>query len=120
MDIKKIDLNLLRTLGVLLETQSVTQTAQRLGVTQPTVSAALARLREAFGDELFVRQSNGLLPTDRARAMAPGLKDWLLQTDQLLIGEPFEPSTTDRVFRVVATDYAQIALLPTILGALEG
>src|ERR1043166_8911505 len=62
----RLDLNLLRVFGALLETRSVTIAASTLGLTQSAVSNQLARLRDAFDDPLFVRTSEGMVPTPRA------------------------------------------------------
>jgi hypothetical protein len=68
LDMKGIDLNLLIVLDALLGERSVTRAAARLGYTQPTISGMLARLRDLFGDPLFVRTQRGILPTPRAEA----------------------------------------------------
>ena len=65
------DLNLLRVFDAVMEERNVTAAAARLGQSQSTVSAALVRLREAFGDELFLRARYGVVPTERALAIAP-------------------------------------------------
>ena len=70
-DIRKLDLNLLRALNVLLEERNVSRAAERLHVTQPSVSAMLSRLRDLFDDPLFVRTQHGMLPTPRVEALAP-------------------------------------------------
>ena len=67
MNLSKIDLNLLVTFEMLISEGSVSQTAQKLGVTQPAVSHSLKRLRDLLGDELLVRGPRGLQPTMRAR-----------------------------------------------------
>ena len=73
-DIRKLDLNLLKAFDALLDERSVTQAAARLSLTQPAVSGMLTRLRENFDDPLFVRTSRGIVPTQRALALAPTLK----------------------------------------------
>jgi DNA-binding transcriptional LysR family regulator len=69
-DMRGIDLNLLIVLDALLDERSVTRAAARLGYTQPTISGMLVRLRDLFGDPLFVRTQRGVLPTPRAEALA--------------------------------------------------
>src|SRR4051795_12571576 len=76
-DIRRIDLNLLVVLDALLDERNVTRAAARLGYTQPTISGMLARLRDLFGDPLFVRTQRGVLPTPRAQALALPLKQLL-------------------------------------------
>ena len=73
MDPKKLDLNLVRVLATLYATRSVTRAAERLGLSQPTVSNALARLRQALGDELLVRSSQGLVPTAMLDRIGPAV-----------------------------------------------
>lgn len=65
-DIRQMDLNLLKTLDVLLDERNVTRAAQRLALTQPAVSGMLTRLRDSFDDPLFVRTQRGIVPTLRA------------------------------------------------------
>ncbi len=88
-DIRRIDLNLLMALHVLMEEQNVTRAAHRLGLTQPTVSAMLTRLRKLFGDPLFIRTRRGIAPTPRALSICTELADWLAQADALVAGKSF-------------------------------
>jgi DNA-binding transcriptional LysR family regulator len=110
-DIRRIDLNLLVALDALLEEQSVTRAARRLALTQPTVSAMLARLRKIFGDPLFVRTQRGILPTPRAAALAPMLRQWLAQAHALVTDERFDPATAEFTTSLSANDYIQSALI---------
>ena len=73
-NLRGMDLNLLTIFEVVYETGSITRGAERLGLTQPTTSHALARLREAFKDELFVRSGHGVAPTPTARQIYPLVK----------------------------------------------
>ena len=110
-DIRRIDLNLLVALDALLEEQSVTRAADRLALTQPTVSAMLARLRKLFGDPLFVRTQRGILPTPRAAALAPQLKQWLAEARGLIADAGFDPATDELTAAISANDYIQSTLL---------
>lgn len=106
MDIKNIDLNLLRVLDVLLREQHVSRAAQALHLSQPATSAALMRLREALGDPLLVRTARGMQPTERAVELAPRLRTLLQSLNQLL--EPpvqFEAAYAHQTFSVASTDY---------------
>lgn len=118
-DILTFDLNLLRTLSALLETRSVSRAADRLGVTQPAVSGMLARLREAFGDPLFVRTQRGMLPTPQAEALAPQLAQVLAGMEALLHPGAFDPARATLTLRIAATDYAQRAVLLPFLDRLR-
>ena len=71
MDIRAVDLNLLKAFDALLGERAVTRAAGRIGLSQPAMSHALSRLRSLFGDDLFVRTPAGMEPTARAREIAP-------------------------------------------------
>ncbi|HKE49274.1 MAG TPA: LysR family transcriptional regulator [Rhodanobacteraceae bacterium] len=118
-DIRRIDLNLLVALEALLEEESVTRAADRLALTQPTVSAMLARLRKLFGDPLFVRTPRGILPTPRAAALAPKLKQWLAEARALVVETEFDPATAELTASVSANDYIQSALLVPFMQRLR-
>mgnify|MGYP003142496454 CR=1 FL=1 len=76
-DLRKLDLNLLIVFETVYKTGSVSEAARVLGMTQPTVSNALARLRDHFSDQLFVRRDRSMKPTARARALLPPVKEAL-------------------------------------------
>jgi DNA-binding transcriptional LysR family regulator len=118
-ELRRIDLNLLVALDVLLEERNVTRAADRLALTQPTVSAMLARLRELFDDPLFVRAQRGLLPTPRAQALAPPLKEWLAGAHGLVAGEAFDRAMTTFTASISANDYIQSALLVPLVKRLR-
>jgi len=118
-DIRTLDLNLLRALDALLDERSVTRAAARLGLTQPAVSGALARLREAFGDPLFVRTQRGVLPTPRAQALAGPLRRLLADAEALVRPAEFDPATAEMLLRLAATDYAERTLVAPFLAALR-
>lgn len=118
-DIKALDLNLLKALDALMETRSVTRAAERLGLSQPAVSGMLTRLREAFGDPLFLRTQRGVIPTPRAEALASPLRQALVDLQALLTPETFDPARSMMVLTVAATDYAQKAVLVPLVRALR-
>lgn len=118
-DIRRTDLTLLVVLDALLEERSVTRAAARLALTQPTVSGMLARLRTLFKDPLFVRTQRGLLPTPRAQALAPSLKQWLADASLLVAGHSFEPSSAVLTTSLAANDYFQSALIVPFLKRLR-
>lgn len=114
------DLELMRTLVHLHETRSVTRTAERLFITQPSVSYALAKLRKLFNDELFIRSSSGMLPTELADSLYPRLRDALAQLDDAVSGAAgFNPENSHRKFRILMTDLGEIGLLPDVLEHLS-
>jgi DNA-binding transcriptional LysR family regulator len=118
-DIKKIDLNLLGVLDALLDERSVTRAAARLGYTQPTISGMLKRLRDLFGDPLFVRTQRGLLPTPHAQALAAPLKQLLADGQRLVVHEAFDPASSQATFIISTNDYMQHALLVPFLKVLR-
>src|SRR5687768_1223179 len=113
---KTPDLNLLPIAVALYDELSVSQAARRLGMSQPAVSKALRRLRDAFDDPLFVRGPSGIVPTPRAheivRSARPNLRH--LQ-DELFKGEGFDPATNTRPIVLGLSDIAEMAFLPSIL-----
>ncbi|MDD9742258.1 LysR family transcriptional regulator [Marinovum sp. SP66] len=112
------DLSLLRVFHAVMEERNVTAAAERLGQSQSTVSAALSRLREALGDELFLRARYGVEPTEKARALAPEIAAGLAQLEQAFrAAEPFDPARTKRRFRLLLGPYAEIVLVPDLAAA---
>lgn len=118
-DIKTLDLNLLRALDALLDERNVTRAAARLGLTQPAVSGMLTRLRENFGDQLFIRSQRGIVPTPRALQLAGMVKQVLGEIEILLQPPRFEPETADLTITLAATDYAMKAAVVPFLAALR-
>lgn len=113
------DLNLVRTFLHLYETRSVTRTAERMSITQPSVSHALGRLRKQFNDNLFSRSAGGLKPTERAVAVYPMLRQAIevIETTMSDVGG-FDPTTSRRTFRMHATDLGEMSLVPAVLGRI--
>ena len=118
-NIKKIDLNLLVVLDALLDERNVTRAAARLGYTQPTISGMLTRLRDLFGDPLFVRTQRGLLPTPRAQALAVPLKQLLADSQRLVARDVFDPASAEVTFTISSNDYMQHALLVPFVKVLR-
>jgi DNA-binding transcriptional LysR family regulator len=111
-----LDPKLLRLFDLLYSTHSVTRAAEQLGQSQPTVSIWLGQLREALGDPLFVRTSQGMQPSPRADALIGPLREVLAGLRALSSSQQdFEPATAERTFRVCMTDASHITLLPRLL-----
>ncbi|WP_310462222.1 LysR family transcriptional regulator [Sphaerotilus sp.] len=107
------DTRLLRLLDLLYDTRSVTRAAERLGLSQPTVSIWLGQLRQQYGDPLFVRTPGGMAPTPRADAMIGPVREALDAMRRLgRAGTDFDPATSTRHFRICMTDASHITLLP--------
>jgi len=119
MNFDRIDLNLLRVFNVVFEERNLLRAAKRLNLSQSAISHALGRLREALGDELFVRTANGMQPTARAQAMAAPLRNALQQIGNALGEEPFAPATAQRDFVVAANDYITLMLLVRLSARLQ-
>ena len=114
------DLNMVRTFVLLYETGSVTRTAGRLFVSQPSVSYTLGKLRATFDNQLFVRSASGMAPTALADEIYPKLRESLAFIDEAMRGAAaFEPASSSRTFRLLMTDLGEIALLPRILTRLR-
>src|SRR3569623_714038 len=112
-------LNLLVALAVLLEERSVSRAAERLHLSQPAVSAALARLRAYFGDPLLVPQGRRMVPSAEALAMRRELEAILDSVSNLVVRSAgFDPTTSRRTFRICASDYLLAVLFPKLLPEL--
>lgn len=112
MDIKKFDFNLLVTLDALLAERSVSRAAQRLNLSQPALSAQLARLREMLGDPLFVPSHRGMTPTPLALGLQAPLAAALAQLrDVVTSARAFDPARDEFTVHVACSDYVQSALL---------
>lgn len=112
MRFKGLDLNLLVAFQELMEARSVSRAASKLNLSQPAMSAALGRLREYFDDELLVSQGKRMFPTAYAESLVPLVQDALRRIEALItISTSFEPATTQRVFRLIASDYITAAVI---------
>lgn len=102
------------------DTRSVSAAALALGLSQPQVSVALGKLREFFGDAMFVRTSSGMQPTPRAAGLVKSARDVLEQIDQNLFGEDcFDPLTDERPFVLALSDAGEAVILPHMLSLLR-
>lgn len=118
-DIRALDLNLLKTLDALIDEGSVTRAAQRLSLTQPAVSGMLMRLRDYFGDPLFIRTSHGMVPTLRAIELSAPVKQILTEITTLLKPRQFDPMIADLTYTIAATDYALKAVVVSLMAKLK-
>ncbi|MDF4952029.1 LysR family transcriptional regulator, partial [Vibrio parahaemolyticus] len=116
--LNNINLNLLRSLHVLLEECHVSRTADRLHITQSAVSRQLAQLRDLCGDPLLIRQGNQLIPTPRAIALKSKLDALLAEFDHLLDDQPFEPRQWQGELVIASSDYVAQYVLPDIASHL--
>lgn len=100
---------------MLVEERSVTRAATRLGITQPAVSAALARLRDAFDDPLFIRTQRGMTPTLRGEELARAAVLVLRDFEELFETKSFDPPTAQANLIVGANDYGQFSIVAPLL-----
>ena len=120
MHLKGLDLNLLIALDVLLEERSVSRAAERLYLSQPAASAALARLRDFFKDELLVLHGKRMIPTAYAESLVPSVKRILSQVDGLIsMSTEFIPGDAERLFRIMASDYVTTVFIVPLISVLE-
>ena len=116
----RYDLNLLPTFVALLEERSVTRAAERLGMTQPAVSNALARLRLTLQDPLFVRERHGIRPTPIALELAPAIAEALARLDDAVLGQQeFDPAKAERLLTIAPNGYVEFVMAPAIVARLR-
>lgn len=120
MDIRRLDLNLLLLLDGLLTSGNLSSTARRLGVSQPSASASLAKLRMFFRDDLFVRTGRGLRPTPFAEGLAQPVRLVMeVINHEILLKPTFAPLESDRLFTLTMPDLGEIIFLPPIIRKLQ-
>ncbi len=116
----RYDLNLMPVFLALMEERSVTRAAERLGITQPALSNALARLRDMLRDPLFIRERYGMQPTQKAEEMAPVIAAALASLDELVLGQQaFDPGKAERLFTIAPNSYVEFVLVPAIVARLR-
>lgn len=116
-----LDLNLLVALDVLLDTQSVTEASHRLHLSQPSVSAALGRLRDYFDDELLTQIGRKMMPTAKGQELAPAIKEMLnLVRFRITHADHYDAAQSQRQFHVITSDYAFDVLFSRVLARAAG
>jgi DNA-binding transcriptional LysR family regulator len=119
MLMRRLDLNLLPIIVALHAHRNVSRAARSLGMSQPAVSAALAKLRRAFDDPLYVRTSRGMEPTPRAEALIAPTSDAMNKLDrEVFVDVSFKPETTRHTFTLALSDVGEMVFLPKILETL--
>jgi len=119
VNLRGIDLNLLVVLEALIEQRSVTRAAALANMSQPAMSRALGRLRALLGDPILARGAAGLVPTPKALALHPKLKNVLADIRGLVADAPFDPGALAGSFAMAATDHQTIMLLPRVMARLS-
>lgn len=117
--LRTVDLNLLTVFDAVMQEQNITRAAQTLGMSQPAVSNAVARLKVMFNDELFVRYGRGIQPTARAFQLFGSIHQALQLVQNELPGSGFEPLSSARVFHLCVCSPLDNYLIATILNKVE-
>jgi len=117
--LRKVDLNLLTIFDAVMQEQNITRAAHSLGMSQPAVSNALARLKVMFNDELFVRYGRGIQPTARAHQLFGSVRQALQLVQNELPGSGFEPVTSERIFNLCVCSPIDNFLTSVIYNSVE-
>lgn len=119
MNLRSFDLNLLLVFDALMSERSVTAAAAKIGLSQPAMSNALARLRDRLGDKLFFRGRKRMVPTPRALELAPDIEAALHHLRVAVQGREFTPASATARFRLATTDEIELSLLPKLIKKLS-
>jgi DNA-binding transcriptional LysR family regulator len=120
IDLRTLDIGMLRTFDALMRERSVSRAAARLFLSQPAVSGSLAKLRRTFDDPLFKRTPHGVSPTPLALSMADQVADLLMRMSHLLENSHrFDPTSSDRIFRIAGSDYSSRLILAPLMARLQ-
>ena len=115
----RLDIKQLRVFQALIREQNASKAARELGMTQQAVSEHLKKLRDVFDDRLFLRKTNGFVPTPFAEELSIGVDKLLTDFKALLSPSRFDPKTIRGTFVIAATDYAQQVVLPELIARLR-
>src|SRR4029453_5598227 len=119
MSFRTLDLNLLRVFDQVMAEQNLPRAAGRLAMTQPAVSNALRRLREALGDELVIRTAFGVKPTPKAEALWPEVRAALDRLREAIEPGAFDPRVQEVNFRIAMADATAGKLMPPLIAHIE-
>lgn len=117
--LRGVDLNLLTVFDAVMQEQNITRAAHYLGMSQPAVSNAVARLKVMFNDELFIRHGRGIQPTQRARQLFGPIRQSLQLVRNELPGSVFEPETSTRIFKIALCSSSDLRFAPAIIRNIE-
>ncbi len=120
MNIESFDLNLLVCFDALMRERNVSRAAEQLNISQPAMSNSLKRLRGLLDDPLLVRTTSGMEPTERALELEPLVRQSLSFAEAALSPmDHFEPATSQRVFRILVSDYVEGTLISSLVKYLQ-
>jgi LysR family transcriptional activator for leuABCD operon len=117
--LRGVDLNLLTVFDAVMQEQNITRAAHNLGMSQPAVSNAVARLKVMFNDELFMRQGRGIQPTQRARQLFGPIRQSLQLIRNELPSSVFSPETSTRLFKLAICSPCDIRFAPQIMSSIQ-
>ena len=119
-DLRRVDVNLIVVLDAILSEKNLTRAGELIGMTQPAVSGALARLRQQFDDPILVRSGRGFELTAKAEEIQPLVRDAMLEISRTLELLPtFDPETSTRTFLISASDYLLSQMTSPLMLLLE-
>ena len=120
MNLRSVNLNLLTIFDAIFTELNLSRAADKIGMSQPAMSAALGRLRITLNDELFIRTGRGLKPTPRALELQHPIRDILDRISSTLSDtERFEPGSSERIFTLASVDYGGVMIIPKLLQYLQ-
>src|SRR6218665_3343841 len=119
MNFRTLDLNLLRVFDAVMAERNLTRAAERLSITQPAVSNALKRLRDAVGEDLLTRMAFGVKPTPLALELWPQVRDALDQLRHAREPGDYEPQRDSVNFRIAMADATAVMLMPSLVAQIE-
>ncbi|WP_133012402.1 LysR family transcriptional regulator [Marinomonas flavescens] len=115
----RLDIKQLKVFQALIREENASKAASQLGLTQQAVSEHLKKLRDVFDDRLFVRKTNGFVPTPFAQTLSVGVDKLLIDFNSLISTKTFVPEKANGAFVIAATDYAQQVVLPSLIAKLR-
>ena len=118
MNFRTLDLNLLRVFDAVMAEGSITRAAERLSMTQPAVSNALKRMRDAVGEDLLTRAPRGVAPTAHGEALWPEVRAALGQLRHAFEPDRYDPTTDSRVFRLAMVDAVAATRMPPLMARM--
>lgn len=120
MNLRSVDLNLLTIFDAIMTERKMSAAAEKIGMSQPAMSAAVSRLRITLKDELFIRTGSGIKPTPRAQELERPIREVLNKiSDTISQTLTFDHQKSDRIFTLASLDYASITLVPNLLKQLR-
>ena len=119
LNFRTLDLNLLRVFDEVMTERSLTRAARNLSLTQPAVSNALRRFREAMGDELIKRSGQSMAPTPRALALWPAVREALRELQEVLTPSKFVPAQAKTTFVLAMADATAAQLTPGLIEVMD-